>query len=208
MNKYYKLFLLIPIIIIGCKNKDLDDKGLSLSINSLDMNIYSRQGNKLLSIKSPYSNYQKDKNIFNLKGTTIKLFKDNKNEYIITSDSSKLSNNNKLIELNGNVIVKRLITKDDQLYSNSFKWNIENSEFFLIGNVKLENKTITLTSNKAILNKTNNIIEFFNPVRYKYNDINNERGYEVNSQNAYYNIDTSSVSFRSKENRVRSKIYF
>ena len=207
MNRLYKLLLVIPIILIGCKSKEIDDKKISLSINSLDMNIYSRQGNKLLSIKSPYSNYEKDKNIFNLKETTIKLFKDNESEYIITSDNSKLSNNNKLIELKGNVIVKTLIKQEDKLYSNNFTWNIEDSEFILIGNVKFKNNSITLSSNKAILNKNNNIIEFFNPVRYRFSN-NNEGGYEVNSQNAYYNIDTKSVSFRSKEDRVRSKIYF
>ena len=208
MNRIYKLLFIIPIILIGCKTKDIDDKSVSLSINSLYMNIYSRQGNKLLSIKSPYSNYEKDNNIFNLKETTIELFKDNKSKYIITSDNSKLSNNNKLIQLNGNVLVKTVIKQEDKLYSNSFTWNIENSEFLLIGNVKFENNSVTLSSNKAILNKNNNIIEFFNPVRYKFNDGNNQRGYEVNSQNAYYNIDTKSVSFTSKDDRVRSKISF
>ena len=172
------------------------------------MNIYSSEGIKLLSIKSPYSNFEHEKNIFNLENTTIKLFKDNKSEYIITSDNSKLTNNNKLIELKGNVIIKTLTEMEGKLYSNSFLWNIENSEFVLVGNVKFKNDSITLSSNKAILNKANNIIEFFNPVKYKVYDSNNERGYEVSSQNAYYNIDTKSVNFRSKEDRVRTKIYF
>ena len=78
----------------------------------------------------------------------------------------------------------------------------------LIGNVKFENNSVTLSSNKAILNKTNNIIEFFNPVRYKFNEGNNQSRYEVKSENAYYNIDTKSVSFKSKEQTVRTKIYF
>ena len=208
MNRFYKLFFLLPIIITGCNSKDLDDKLISQSINSLDMNIYSIHGNKLLSIKSPYSNYDKIKNIFSLKKTTIKLFKDKKSEYIITSNNAKLSNNNKLIELNGNVQVKTVIKQEDKLFSNNFTWNIKNSEFLLEGEVKFINNSITLSSNKAILNKTNNIIEFFNPVKYKIKDSNNESSYEVNSENAYYNIDTKSVIFRSKEERVRSKIYF
>ena len=86
--------------------------------------------------------------------------------------------------------------------------NIENSEFLLVGNVKFENNSITLSSNKAILNKTNNIIEFFNPVQYKVNDSNSETSYEVKSQNAYYNFNTKSVRFSSKGERVRSTIYF
>ena len=208
MNKFYKLIFLIPIIIIGCKTKQIDNNITSQSINSLNMMIFTSEGKKLLSIKSPYSNYDKEKNIFNLKETTIKLFKDNESEYLITSENSKLSNNNKLIELNGNVLVKTLIKEENKLYSNNFKWNVENSEFLLVGNVKFENKSISLTSNKAVLNKTNNIIEFFNPVKYKVYGSNNESKYSINSENAYYNIDTKSVSFKSKKERVRSNIYF
>jgi len=208
MNSLYKLLFLIPIVIIGCKTKEIDEKITSQSINSLNMNIISKEGTKLFSIKSPYSYYDKEKNIFNLKETTIKLFKNNELEYIINSEKSKLSNNNKLLELNGNVLVTTIIQKEDKLYADSFTWNIHNSEYLLVGNVKFENNLISLSSNKAILNKSNNIIEFFNPVKYKINDANKETGYEINSQNAYYNLNNKSVTFTSRENRVRSKIYF
>ena len=208
MNRLYKFIFFIPIIILGCKTSFIDEKIIDQSMNNLNMNIFTSEGIKLLSIESPFSNYEKENNIFTLKSTTINLFKDNETQYIITSDNSKLSNNNKLIELNGNVLVQSSIDQTDKLYSNSFLWNIEKSEFLLIGNVKFINNSISLSSNKAILNKNKNIIEFFNPVQYKVNDINYERGYEVNSQNAYYNIDTKSVIFKSREERVRSKIYF
>tara|TARA_S200000501_G_scaffold361758_1_gene390413 strand:- start:1432 stop:2028 length:597 start_codon:yes stop_codon:yes gene_type:complete len=198
----------MPLIIFGCKNNELDQKYISQSINTLNMNIFSKDGQKLLSIKSPHSNYDKDRNTFDLKETTINLYKENKLEYIINSDKSKLSNNNKLIELNGNVLVKTLMQKDDKLSANSFTWDIQNSEYLLVGNVYLENGEVTIISNKAILNKSNNVIEFFKPVKYKINDSINERGYEINSENAYYNIDTKSVKFVSKEERIRSKIYF
>tara|TARA_A100001388_G_scaffold274700_1_gene258773 strand:- start:834 stop:1463 length:630 start_codon:yes stop_codon:yes gene_type:complete len=209
MNRFYKFLFIIPLIIIGCKTNDIDDKKVNQSINSLDMNIYSKQGEKLISIKSPYSIYEKDKNALYLKQTSIELFKKNKINYIITSSNSKLSNDNKLIELKDNVLVKAISPKkDDKLYSDSFTWNIEKSEFLLVGNVKFKNNSISLNSNKAILNKNNNIIEFFNPVKYKYYEGTNASEYEVNSQNAYYNIETKSVIFSSKEDRVRSKIYF
>ena len=208
MSRLFKLLFLIPIIIFGCKTKVINDKEVIQSINNLNMNIYSNEGKILFSIKSPNSKYDKEKNTLNLNKTTINLFNENQSEYIITSDKSKLSNNNKLIELNGNVVVKSLIKQNDNLYSNSFTWNIENSKFLLVGNVKFFNNSITLSSNKAILNKTNNIIEFFNPVKYKVNNSSNETEYEVNSENAYYNIVKKTVSFKSNEDRVRSKIYF
>jgi lipopolysaccharide export system protein LptC len=172
------------------------------------MNIFSKEGEKLISIKSPYSYYDKERNTFDLKETTINLFKDNNLEYIINSDNSKLSNNNKLLELDGNVLVKSIIQQGDKLTANSFTWNIQNSEYLLIGNVKFENSLVTLSSNKAILKKSTNIIEFFNPVKYKFKDNMKGSGYEINSENAYYDIDKKSVNFKSKEERVRSKIYF
>ena len=208
MNRLYKLLLVLPLIIIGCNNKETDEKYLSQSINTLDMNIFSKEGDKLLSIKSPYSYYDKERNTFDLKETTINLFKDNKLEYIINSDKSKLSNNNKLLELDGNVLVKTIIQQDDKLTANSFTWNIQNSEYLLIGNVEFENSLVTLSSNKAILKKSTNIIEFFNPVKYKFKNNMKDSGYEINSENAFYNIDNKSVTFKSREARVRSKIYF
>ena len=100
MNKLYKLIFSILIIISGCKNKENDYNIIAQSIDSLNMNIFSNEGNKILTIKSPYSIYNKDKNTFNLKETTINLYNNNEKEYIINSDNSQLSNDNKLIELN------------------------------------------------------------------------------------------------------------
>ena len=131
MNRLYKLLLVLPLIIIGCKNKEINENSLSQSINTLNMNIFSKEGEKLISIKSPYSNFDKERNTFDLKETTINLFKDNNLEYIINSDNSKLSNNNKLLELDGNVLVKTIIQEGDKLRANSFTWNIQSSEYLL-----------------------------------------------------------------------------
>ena len=207
MNKLYISLILIPILTYGCRIRDIDNNIHTQSIDSFTMNIFSNTGNKLFTIKSPYSSYNKENNIFNLKDTTIYLFKDNEPEYIINSDNSKLSNN-KLLELKGNVLLKTLLRENDVIYANSFTWNIDNSEYLLTGNVKFENNAITLSSNKAIMNKGDDIIEFFNPVKYIIKSSDNKNSYEINSENAYYDINTKSVSFRSIEKRVRSKIYF
>ena len=206
MNKIRRLLLIILIVITGCKNIELDNKIISQVIDNFDMTIYSNTGKKLFSISSPNSNYEINGNIFNLKETTINLFKNNNVEYIINSDQSKLSNN-KLIELNGNVLVKNKLQPNEKLYANSFRWNTQNSNYLLSGKVKFENSNVTLKSNKAELNKDVNIIKFFKPVNYLIKDDNQESRYEINSENAFYNINTKTISFGSKEERVRSKIY-
>ena len=202
------LSIFIIILTIGCTSKKVDEDSISQNFDSLDMNIYSKEGNKLYSVNSPHSSYDKNKQIFNLKKTTIHLFKDNKPEYIINSDSSDLSNTKKTLNLTGNVLIRSLIGENDILNANNFFWNFNNSQYLLKGDVKFENDKIILSSNKAILDKSTNIIEFFNPVKYiiKQNNLINK--YEINSENAFYNIDTKSLSFTSKEKRVRSKLYF
>ena len=196
MNSLFKVLLIFPIIISGCKTSELDVENISQRFDSLNMNIYSTEGNKLYSIKSPYSSYNKETQVFNLKETTIYLFKNNQPEYIINSDKSKLSNIDKTLNLNGNVYVKRIHQEESVLNADNFTWNYNNSDYLLTGNVKLENNKIILSSNKAILNNGENIIEFFNPVKYTIKN-NNINKYEINSENAFYNINTQSVSFTS-----------
>jgi len=109
--------------------------------------------------------------------------------------------------LKGNVKLKTLNKEGDFLYADNFIWNIENTYYLLEGNIRFENQNIILNSGKAIL-CSDNIIEFFNPVKYIIKDENNENKYEINSENAYYNLNTESVSFKAKDKRVKSIIYF
>ena len=55
---------------------------------------------------------------------------------------------------------------------------------------------------------SDNIIEFFNPVKYIIKDENNVSKYEINSENAYYDLNTDSISFKAQDKRVKSIIYF
>ena len=207
MNSLYKLIIFFPVFIIGCTTNVNEGKKILKKIDSLNMNIFSNTGEKIYTITSPNSTYDKIKLEFNLKKTTISIFDGENIKYIINSDTSTLSNNNKLVELNGNVELRSIKKDNDYLYGDNLIWNLDESIYKLIGNVRFENSNIKLSSNKAILAK-DNIIEFFNPVKYTIKGDNNEKKYEINSENAYYNINTKSLSFKAKEKRVRSKIYF
>ena len=109
--------------------------------------------------------------------------------------------------MKGNVKLKTLKKNEDFLNADNFIWDIENTNYLLEGNIIFENKNIILNSGKAILG-ADNIIEFFNPVKYIIKDENNDNKYEINSENAYYNLNTESVSFKAKDKRVKSIIYF
>ena len=193
---------------MGCKTKDIENYKFIQKIDNFKMNIYSKNGEKIYSIKSPSSSYNQSTSIFNLQKTTIHLFEKEKKKYIINSDVSELSNKNKVIKLIGNVELRTRDLDNDKINADKFIWNFDDKTYTLLGKVVFENDEIILSSNKASLN-ADNTIEFFNPVKYIIKKNNSEKpNYEINSENAFYNIDTKSVSFKSKDNKVRTNIYF
>ena len=207
MNKIYRLIILLPFVILGCAPNVIEDNKVIQKIDILEMNIFSKKGTKIYSITSPKSSYNKNELKFELKKPTINIFKGEEIKYIIISEESTLSNNNKLLKMKGNVKLKTLKQNEDFLYADNFIWNIEETKYLLEGNISFENQNIILNSSKAIMG-SDNIIEFFNPVKYIIKDENNENRYETNSENAYYDLNTESVSFKAKDKRVKSIIYF
>jgi len=193
--------------MLGCTPTVIDENKVIQKIDSLDMTIFSKSGDKIYSITSTKSSYDIGELKFKLKKPTINIYKGEETKYIITSEESTLSENNKLLKMKGNVKLKTLKKNEDILNADNFIWNIENTNYLLEGNIRFENQNIILNSGKAILG-SDNIIEFFNPVKYIIKDENNKNKYEINSENAYYNLTTESVSFKAKDKRVKSIIYF
>ena len=207
MNNLYKLVIFLVFFNVGCVPNIIQEKDAAKEINSLDLNIFNKNGTKKYSITSPYSIYDNFKNNFKFKKTTINIFQDDKIKYIINSDESFLSRGNKILELKGNVKLKTINQDGDFLFADNFIWNIDESNYLLTGNIRFENKNVVLKSGKAKM-ASDNIIEFFNPVKYIIKDDNNEKKYETNSENAYYDMNNESLSFSAKSKRVSSKIYF
>ena len=207
MMKLNRLIIFLPIFFLGCATNVIEENKVIQKIDSLDMNIFSKKGDKIYSISSPDSSYNISELKFELKKPTINIFKGEKTKYIISSEESTLSDNNKILKLKGNVILKTLKQDEDILFADNFIWNIEETDYLLEGNIRFENQNIILNSSKAKLG-SDSIIEFFNPVKYIIKDKNNKNKYEINSENAYYNLKTESVSFKAKDKRVKSIIYF
>ena len=179
MNNFYRLIILLPVFILGCAPNSIKENKITQKIDSLDMNIYSMSGDKIYSITSPNSIYNNNEQRFELKTPTINIFNSEETKYIINSDYSTLSDNNKLLKLKGNVKLKTLEQDQDFLYADNFIWDIEENSYLLEGNIRFENNNIILNSGKAKLG-ADNIIEFFNPVKYIIKDENNQNKYETN----------------------------
>ena len=207
MTNTYRLLIFLLFFLIGCKPNVIEENKLVQKIESLNMNIFSKKGDKIYSITSPDLSYNNSKLKFELKKPIINIFKGEEIKYIIISEESTLSDNSRLLKMKGNVKLRILKQDEDFLYADNFIWNIEETKYLLEGNIRFENQNIILNSSKAIMS-SDNIIEFFSPVKYIIKDDNDKKRYETNSENAYYNLDTESVSFKAKDKRVKSTIYF
>ena len=197
----------MAFVMLGCAPNVIEENKAIQKIESLDMNIFTKKGNKIYSITSPNSSYNIIELKFELKKPIINIFKGKETKYIISSEESTLSDDNKLLVLKGNVKLKTLTQDEDILYADNFIWDIEETNYLLEGNIRFENQNIILNSSKAKLG-SDNIIEFFNPVKYIIKNEDKENIYEINAENAFYNLNTESVSFKAKDRRVKSIIYF
>ena len=198
----FSIYLLLSSCTTSIKKIDSN-----LAIEDFSMTQFEINGDKSYAISSPKSLFIKDIQIYKLDKTEILFYKDNKVSYIINSLKSSLLNN-KDIELEGNVKLYDQNNKANTINANKAFWNIEKYEFTLIGDVVLNNNSINIESSKAVLNKKENIIKFFKPVKYRYLNNSSTLNYKVKADNAYYDLNKKTMSFESKNERVKSKLNF
>ena len=208
MNRvFYLICILSSFLICGCDiNTRKVDKSI-LIIEEFNLNHYSKNGNKLYMLDSPYSVFNQTDQSYLLNKTNIKFFDKENVKYNVNSDSAKLLNN-KFLELKGNVEINDYNNNKSIIKSNNLFWDIDKTEFILEGNVSLVNNIINLNSSKALFDKKEDIIIFYNPIKYNYKDEDGIRKYNISSENAYYNILTKDVIFKSKNDKVKSKLIF
>jgi len=142
MSNIHRLIIFLPLFMLGCAPNIIDENKVILKIESLDMTIFSKSGDKIYSITSPNSNYDNIELKFELKKPIINILNGKKTKYIISSEESTLSDNNKLLKLKGNVKLKTLKKNEDIINADNFIWNIENTNYLLEGNIRFDNQNI------------------------------------------------------------------
>ena len=204
-----KRFLIFSIYLLlsscGSSIRKIDS---NLSIDDFSMTHFENNGDKLYAISSPKSVFKKDVQIYKLDTTKILFYEDNKVNYIINSKKSSLLNNNKDIKLEGDVRLFDLNNKTNTITANKAFWNINKYEFILIGDVILNNNSINLISSKAVFDKKENVIKFFQPVKYRYLNTSSKLNYKVKADNAYYDLNKKTLLFESKKERIKSNLNF
>jgi len=208
MNRiFYLLCILSSLFLSSCNVSTKRINKSVLIIEDFNLNHYSKNGSKLYLLKTPYSVFNQTDQSYLFNKTNIKFFEKENVKYNVNSDSAMLLNN-KFLELKGNVEINDFNNNKTIIKSNNLFWDIDKSEFILEGEVSLLNNTINLSSSKALFDKKDDIILFYNPIKYNYKDEEGIRKYNISSENAYYNISTKDVIFKSKNNKVKSKLIF
>ena len=208
MNKIlYLICILSTFLISSCKINTKDVNKSIFIIEKFNLNHYSKDGSKLYMLETPYSVFNQTDQSYILNKTNIKFFDEENVKYNVNSDSAKLLNN-KFLELKGNVEINDFNNDKIIIKSNNLFWDIDKSEFILEGNVSLVNNIINLSSSRALFDKKDDIVIFYNPIKYNYKDEEGIRKYNISSENAYYNILTKDVIFKSKNDKVKSKLTF
>ncbi len=208
MNRiFYLICILSTLFISSCNVSTKKTNKSLLIIDDFNLNHYSKNGTKVYMLETPYSVFNQTDNSYSLKKTNIKFFDKKDVKYNVNSDSAMLLNN-KFLELKGNVEINDFNNNKTIIKSNNLFWDIYKSEFILEGKVSLVNNIINLSSSKALFDKKDDIILFYNPIKYNYKDEEGIRKYNISSENAYYNISTKNVIFKSKNDKVKSKLVF
>ena len=179
----------------------------NLVIDDFSLTHFEINGDKSYAISSPKSVFIKDIQIYKLDKTKILFFEENKENYIIYSKKSSLSNFNNDIKLEGDVKLFDINNKANTISANKAFWNIDRKEITLTGDVILNNESINLISSKAILD-SNDIVKFFYPVKYRYLNNSSNLNYKVRADNAYYDLEKKTLRFETKNERVKSKFNF
>ena len=73
MSKNYRLIIFLTLFILGCAPSVIDENKVIQKIDSLDMTIFSKSGDKIYSITSPNSSYDNIELKFELKKPIINL---------------------------------------------------------------------------------------------------------------------------------------
>ena len=208
MNRiFYLICILSSLFISSCNVSTKKTNKSVLIIEDFNLNHYSKNGSKLYMLETPYSVFNQTDQSYLLNKTNIKFFDKENVKYNVNSDSAMLLNN-KFLELKGNVEINDFNNNKTIIKSNNLFWDIDKSEFILEGEVSLVNNIINLSSSKALFDKKDDIILFYNPIKYNYKDEEGIRKYNISSENAYYNISTKDVIFKSKNDKVKSKLIF
>ena len=84
MTNICRLIIFLPFLLLGCAPNVIEENKLVQKIESLDMNIFSKKGDKIYSITSPDLIYNNSKLIFELKK---KLLRSEKSKIFIYSIS-------------------------------------------------------------------------------------------------------------------------
>ena len=89
MSNIYRLIIFLPLFMLGCAPNVIDENKVIQKIESLDMTIFSKSGDRIYSITSQNSSYDKNELKFELNKPIINILNEEEICLLYTSPSPR-----------------------------------------------------------------------------------------------------------------------
>lgn len=166
--------LIILITVFLVKNKSnlpksvsvkLTKTGIDVSIKNLHL-IEEKNGAKQWELNADTAEVINSKGITRLKKIQMTLFQKNGDDLLVSADTGIVKNNNKNIELKGNIEV--LNHEGYTLKTENLKWLSEQKTIQFDDEIEISGQDLNVTGKEMTVDVKNDIIEIYGGVRVLY----------------------------------------
>ena len=209
------LFILIVIIFpfYGCQkaNKStnlLDNKSY---INDFELVQENPTNETSIKIKSPKAIIDPTSNDIEIFESSIEVKSKNGQDFLIRSGNSSLNNLLNYIRVFNNVNISFLDRPDYSIFTNSFKWDLNNSVININNSLNINFDNTSITATNGLFNIDSSLLIIDNTVfkRSIYNpNANDQYNVEIKSDFAKWFKKKNTLVFTSNGKQVETTINF
>ena len=213
MKRIITNFILILYIypIIGCKKIEIDSPILDSNsyINDFELLQENSQNHNSIRIRSPKAIIYPENNDIEIFDSTIYILSEVGQDVEIKSGKSNLNNSTKLINVYNNVLISLLNSNNYFIKTNSFNWNLNNSNIDLNSPLNINFDETRIKSSNGSYDIESSLLKINNNIfnRSIFN-IDGEEQYnvEIISDKATWFNHNNSIKFTSDDKQVETTI--
>ena len=214
--KYLQIYLLLIITIFplfGCQksnksNTQIDNKSY---INDFELLQENPNNQSSIKITSPKATIDPSNNNINIFDSSIEIFNNSGQDFIVKSGNSSLNNLSNLIKVFNNVKISFLNKKDYYIITNSFDWDLNTSVIDINNPLDINFDNTNIIAKNGFYNIEESLLKIDNSEfnRNIYN-IDGEEEYlvEIRSDFAEWHKNDNTLVFTSHEKQVETTIKF
>ncbi len=205
LNKSKLLIISLTIIVTqyGCYNKkESSNINSEYEFDDINLSKYNPQGDLAWRLNSPQAKYDDIKKVIRSKSTSIKIYSNKKQEYIINADSLTSLDDTNLILLEGNVKLSKTNSKNLIIIGDSLIWDTINSKIKIHTNPKVYSDNYIVYPHNISFDTNSKILELQGKVQLivkktKFT-ISNKDNVIIDGKNIIWNLDSGKLESNEK----------